>query len=126
MKRLRVVVTGLGVVSSIGIGWRAFWESLLAGRSGIRPIRYIDTADYPTHLGGEVQDFRPEDFMAPDVAGRLGRGAQFAIAATKMAVEDAGFQRQELGQVRVGVSLGTTMADIEELESVNTAWVAAP
>ena len=49
MKRPRVVVTGLGVVSSIGIGWPAFWDSLLAGRSGIHPIQYLDTSDYPTH-----------------------------------------------------------------------------
>ncbi len=59
----RVVITGLSVVSSIGIGWKIFWESLLAGRSGIRRISYLDTTDYPTHYGGEVVDFDPLQFM---------------------------------------------------------------
>ena len=124
MKRQRVVVTGLGVVSSIGIGWKAFWEALLAGKSGIRPIRYIDTSAYPTHVGGEVQDFKPEKFIEREKLSYYGRGAQFAVSAAKMALEDAELPRKDLDQVRVGVALGTTMADIEELETVNSAWVS--
>lgn len=120
----RVVVTGLGVVSSIGMGWRPFWETLLAGRSGIRKIQYIDTTDYPTHYGGEVQDFDPLKFMPEAVARRLGRGSQFALAATRMALEDA---KLSIGpserDCRIGVCLGTTMADIQALESANEAWV---
>ena len=123
MKQHRVVVTGLGVVSSVGIGWRAFWESLLAGRSGIRKIQYIDTSDYPTHCGGEVPDFNPLDFMPESVARRLGRGSQFAVAATKMALSDAGLSADTLTTQRVGVCLGTTMADIQALEDANSTWV---
>jgi len=123
MKR-RVVVTGLGVVSSIGIGWRPFWEALLAGRSGIRKIRYIDTTDYPTHYGGEVDGFNPLEFMSETVARRLGRGSQFALAATRMALEDAGFPIEPTERdCRIGVCLGTTMADIQALETINTAWI---
>lgn len=119
----RVVVTGLGVISSVGIGWRVFWESLLAGRSGITKIRYVDTADYPTQYGGEVHDFDPLQFMPAEVAKRLGRGSQMAVAATKLAIEDAQWTPDKLANLRTGVCLGTTMADIQALESVNSAWV---
>lgn len=119
----RVVVTGLGVISSIGIGWQKFWESLLAGRSGITKISYVDTADYPTQYGGEVHDFDPLQFMLAEVAKRLGRGSQMAVAATKLAVEDARWAPDDLSRLRTGACLGTTMADIQALESVNSAWV---
>lgn len=124
MSQRRVVVTGLGVVSSIGLGWRAFWEALLAGRSGIRPIRYVETAEYPTRYGGEVPDFDPLTFMEPPVARRLGRGTQFAVAAARMALEDAGLGLPLHPEVRAGVCLGTTMADVQALEAVHAAWVA--
>lgn len=124
MKKKRIVVTGLGVVSSIGIGWQAFWDSLLAGRSGIKPISYIDTSDYPTHVGGEVDNFDPLQFMDEATAKKLGRGSQFAIAATKMALEDAKLDGEQRQHLKMGVSLGTTMADIQNLESMNGAWVS--
>jgi 3-oxoacyl-[acyl-carrier-protein] synthase II len=123
MKRPRIVVTGLGVVSSIGIGWKAFWDSLLAGRSGIRAIRYLDTSRYPTRYGGEVGDFEPLEFMPESVANQLGRCAQFAIAATKMALEDARLMLQDAQRLRTGVCLGTTMAEIQVLEAINQTWV---
>ncbi len=123
MKHRRVVVTGLGVVSSIGLGWEVFWESLLAGRSGIREIRYVDTSESPTRYGGEVIDFDPCNFISSTVAHRLGRGSQFAIAATKMALENAKLHPLDLESQRVAVCLGTTMADIQALESINHAWV---
>lgn len=123
MKRPRVVVTGLGVVSSIGIGWQAFWDSLLAGRSGIRRVQYIDTSSYPTHYGGEVTEFDPLQFMPACIARRLGRGSQFAIAATKMALEDAHLTADDTQHARIGVCLGTTMGDIQSLEQINDCWV---
>ena len=125
MKKPRVVVTGLGVISSVGLGWRAFWESLLAGRSGIRPIQYLDASDYPTHYGGEVVAFNASHFMPIETAKHLGRGSQFAIAATKLALEDARFPTDATGNLRVGVCLGTTMADIQTLEEINQTWLNA-
>lgn len=119
----RVVITGLGVVSSIGIGWSSFWESLLAGRSGIRRIRYLNTADYPTHYGGEVVDFDPGQFMPEAVARRLGRGTQFGVAAARMALTDAGLDADLARHGRAGVCLGTTMADVQALERLHEAWV---
>lgn len=124
MKKRRVVITGLGVVSSIGIGWRPFWDALLAGRSGIHKIQYIDTTDYPTHYGGEVTGFDPLQFMPETTARRLGRGSQFALAATRMALEDAKCSVEPVERdCRIGVCLGTTMADIQALETINTAWI---
>jgi 3-oxoacyl-[acyl-carrier-protein] synthase II len=119
----RVVITGLGVVSSIGIGWKAFWEALLAGRSGIRRIRYLDTACYPTQYGGEVPDFDAGAFMPEAVARRLGRGTQFGVAAAQMALTDAGLERDLGRQGRAGVCLGTTMADVQALEQLHDAWI---
>ena len=78
MKRPRVVVTGLGVVSSIGMGWRAFWESLLVGRSGISEVTSFDTSEFPIHRGGEVRGFHPEQFLASD---RLRRSPIVVLAA---------------------------------------------
>lgn len=121
MKR-RIVVTGLGVISSLGIGRKAFLDSLLVGRSGITRIQYIDTTEYPTHYGGEVHQFEATDFISPEEAKRLGRGAQMAIAATKLALEDAHLSLDD-SRSRTGICLGTTMADIQALESANKAWV---
>ncbi len=124
MNRPRVVVTGLGVVSSIGIGWKSFWESLLVGRSGISKIRYLDTSEYPTQYGGEVHDFDPLQFMPSAEARRLGRGAQMAIVAAKLALGDAGLlSGTPAADTRIGVCLGTTMADIQALEDINSTWV---
>lgn len=123
MNQQRIVVTGLGVVSSLGIGWRPFWDSLLAGRSGIKKIAYVDTTDFPTHYGGEVVNFDPLQFMPEPVAHHLGRGTQFAIAATAMALQDASWPADNLRDRKVGVCFGTTMADIQALESMNGAWV---
>jgi 3-oxoacyl-[acyl-carrier-protein] synthase II len=123
--KTRVAITGLGVISSVGIGWKAFWEALLAGKSGISKIQYVDTADYPTKCGGEVHDFDPLQFMPADVARRFGRGSQMAVAATKLALEDARLDESARSGHRVGVCLGTTMADIQALEAANEAWVGS-
>ena len=119
----RVVVTGLGVISSIGIGKEAFWKSLLEGQSGISQITRFDTSDFDVHIGGEVKSFRPEDFFDKNTAGKLGRAAQFAIAAVHLALKDAGLQVEELVGSNTAVCLGTTMADIQSLESIDDKMV---
>ena len=87
----RVVVTGLGVISSIGIGWTKFWDSLLQGRSGISPVTSFDTAGHFTHNGGEVRNFRPEDFIREEELPSLSRASQLGLAAAQLAVKDANF-----------------------------------
>ncbi len=114
----RVVITGLGVVSSIGIGWQEFWKNLLAGKSGISKITSFDTSSYDRHYGGEVKDFNPYKFIDKRKADRMGRASQMAIAAAKMALDDAGIDKKMLSRERVGVAVGTTMGEPQILEGL--------
>ena len=115
----RVVITGLGVVSSLGIGWQEFWKNLLAGKSGISKITAFDTSKYDHHYGGEIKNFDPTQFMSRKKAERLGRASQMAIAASKMALKDAHLQISETDTNRMGVYLGTTMGESQILEILN-------
>ncbi len=117
VNRRRVVVTGLGVVSSIGIGKEAFWDGLLHGRSGISRIERFDTSKYDVHIGGEVKDFNPESFLDKGDAQRFGRAAQFAIAAMRLGLKDAGLHPETLRGQPVSVCLGTTMAESQAIEA---------
>ena len=86
----RVYVTGMGVVSSLGLGRKAFWHALLEGRSGARSVSLFDPKDLGRDRACEVPDFRPRDHLSAAEARRAGRCSAFAIAAARMAVEDAG------------------------------------
>ncbi|MCA9406618.1 MAG: beta-ketoacyl-[acyl-carrier-protein] synthase family protein [Candidatus Omnitrophica bacterium] len=114
----RVVVTGLGVVSSIGIGWPEFWKNLIAGKSGISRVTAFDTSQYDRHYAGEVKNFDPTQFMSAEKASKIGRASQMAIAASKMALEDAGLKKEELPPNSC-VCMGTTTGEIGILESIN-------
>lgn len=122
MKR-RVVVTGLGVVSSVGMSKNEFWKNLIGGKSGISDIDLFDTSNYPVHRGGEVKNFDPIRFISKSKLKGMGRASQFAIAASKMALEDAGLNIKNIKD-RTGVVIGTTMADIQSLEQINKHWSA--
>jgi len=115
----RVVVTGIGVVSSIGIGWKQFWDNLTKGTSGITSASSFDTALYPTHLGGEVKLFKPEEFIAEERISAMNRATQMALAATKLALEDAALTSEELASYKVGVSHGTTLGAAQTIEEVD-------
>ena len=120
MSKRRVVVTGLGVVSSIGIGKDEFWNNLVAGKSGISKIETFDTSNYASHKGGEVKNFQPDKYMPKKVIKTMARASQFSLAATKMAIDNA---RLELSKFkRTGVIIGTTMADIQSLEQIDKHW----
>jgi 3-oxoacyl-[acyl-carrier-protein] synthase II len=86
----RVVVTGIGPVTSLGIGVERFWSSLVAGRSGIGPIRSFDASDLPVHIAGEVLDFEPRNWMTAKEARRADRTSQFAVGSSQLAWADAG------------------------------------
>ena len=89
MNNKRVVITGLGVVSSVGIGKDAFKQAILSGKSGISEISSFDTTNFKCHKGGEVKNFNPEDFISKRRVQFLGRASQMAISASAMALEDA-------------------------------------
>lgn len=119
----RVVVTGLGVVSSIGIGKDEFWKNLVAGKSGISEITIFNTSQYDNHLGGEVKNFDPFRFITRRFVKDIGRASQFAVAASKLALEDARLSVQKVKKGRIGVIVGTTMADIQSLEEIDRHWM---
>lgn len=119
----RVVITGLGVISSIGIGKDAFWEALIAGKSRISEITSFDTSKYDHHYGGEVKNFSPEDFIDEKKVKSIGRASQFAIAATKLALQDAGLDLLDIDPTRIGISIGTTMGESQIIEEIDKIWV---
>jgi 3-oxoacyl-[acyl-carrier-protein] synthase II len=116
----RVVITGLGVVSSIGIGWKDFWDSLLNGKSGISPVTSFDTSEHFTHNGGEVKDFNPEDFIPPEELKTMSRANQLGLVAAKLAVEDASISQDEMAvALRKGVCIGITSGSVQVIEHIN-------
>lgn len=119
----RVVVTGLGVVSPIGIGKDVFWENLVKGKSGISKIASFDTSKHFTHYGGEVKDFKPEDFIDKRKIKFLGRASQMAMAAGKLAMEDASLFFKDRPRYKIGVCIGTTMGETQIFESLNKKWI---
>jgi len=119
----RIVITGLGIVSSIGIGIDKFWAALIAGKSGISNITSFDTQAFPTHFGGEIKNFIPEDFMNKEESGKYGRASNLLIAAAKMAIEDANLNLDDYDKTRVGICSGTTMGESQVLEEINDSWV---
>ncbi len=123
IKRNRVVITGIGVVAPNGIGLDAFWESLLAGRSGIGPITLFDASGFKSRIAGEVKNFDPLDYIEPELKPRrMARHTQLAYAATMMAIRDAGLDpdRLELPSP-TPVVIGVSTSAIDVIESVYRA-----
>jgi len=100
-------VTGLGAITPLGIGLDAYWEGLKEGRSGVGPITLFDASRYTTRFAAEVEDFNPEEFIERKEARRMDRFTQFAVAAARMAAEDAGLEVTEENARRVGVLVGS-------------------
>ncbi len=113
-----MVITGIGIVAPNGIGLEAFWESLLAARSGIGPITLFDATDLKSRIAGEVKDFDPRDYIEPELKPkRMARHTQFAYAATMMALRDAGLEISESdlpSPTPVVIGVSTSAMDIIE------------
>lgn len=122
--KTRVVVTGLGVVTSVGAGREEFWESLLAGRCGISVVESFDTSAFGVHRGGEVKNFDAARHLRRLDATHIGRASQFAAVAARMALADAGVEPDSLDPLRAGVSMGTTSGEPLEVERFNDSYVA--
>jgi len=120
----RIVITGLGVVTPIGTGREQFWTNLLAGRCGVAPVESFNTDGYSVHRGAEVKDFRAEDYLLNFDAAHLGRASQFAIAAARLALADAGVDTDSLDPTRAGVSMGTTSGEPREVERFDDYYVS--
>lgn len=111
-RQRRVVITGLGVVSAIGIGKDAYWDSLRIGRSGIKRITSFDTSSNACQIAGEIDNFDPIDFMPAQVARRIDRFAQLAVAAARLAVSDGQFRICNANSGELGVILGTSVGTL--------------
>lgn len=123
MEERRVVITGMGVVAPNGIGIDNFWDSLVHGRSGVRKITHFDASSYPCQVAAEVPDFDPTEYMDPKTAKRLARFAQFALAASKMAVEDSKMDLDSTDPYRIGVIIGTGIGGGDYIENQYSVFV---
>lgn len=114
MKR-RVVVTGIGAVSPLGIGVEETWKNIKEGNSGIGKITKFDASNLPSQIAGEVKNFKPEEFMSAKLVSRVDTFIQYAIAGARMALEDAGLPLSDLGD-EVGVIIGVGMGGVGLIE----------
>jgi 3-oxoacyl-[acyl-carrier-protein] synthase II len=117
MKR-RAVITGIGPITCIGTGLKAFWQGILGQKSGITRITSFDTGDFRARNGGEIRDWDAKAFFPPHRLKRLDRYAQFAVASALLALEDAGLPwSKERPSPRTGVSFGTALGGISNAEA---------
>jgi 3-oxoacyl-[acyl-carrier-protein] synthase II len=119
----RVYVTGIGVVSSIGLGRGAFFRGLEAGQCGISPVSSFDAASLGRSYAGEVKGFEPRDHLTQAERKRMGRCSAMALAAARMAVDDAHLDAAKLAGPRTSVVLGTTMGEAQLLGEMDHEWI---
>jgi 3-oxoacyl-[acyl-carrier-protein] synthase II len=112
----RVVVTGVGLVNPLGIGIDPVWAKVCEGVSGVGPITKFDTTDFETKIAAEVKGFRSEDFLAPKDIKKMDIFIHYALAATRIAMDDAGLEVSENNTDRVGVIIGTGLGGLSTIE----------
>jgi 3-oxoacyl-[acyl-carrier-protein] synthase II len=115
----RVVITGLGVISSIGIGWEEFWKNLLGGKSGISPVSSFDTTNHFTHNGGEAKNFKAEKFIPKERLRFINRATQMALVSTKLALKDVNLTNEDISTMKVGICIGTLLGSVQTVETIN-------
>jgi 3-oxoacyl-[acyl-carrier-protein] synthase II len=116
----RVVITGLGLATPLGVGLDNVWERIVAGQSGVGPITRFDASAHDTRIAAEVRDFKPEDFISGKELRRMDLFIQYALAATKIAVQDAGLDLTKEDAERVGVIVGTGLGGLPTLEKYHS------
>jgi 3-oxoacyl-[acyl-carrier-protein] synthase II len=123
-KQRRVVVTGIGLVSPVGIGTEETWTALLRGESGIAPIRLFDASTYACRFAGEVKDFAPEKYIDRKDIKKMGRFIQFAMAAAEFAMMQSALQITPENAERVGVYVGSGIGAFEVIEREHVKLLA--
>jgi 3-oxoacyl-[acyl-carrier-protein] synthase II len=123
MSRRRVVVTGLGIISPVGIGVEEAWRGITAGKSGIGPITQFDASTFPTRIAGEVKGFVPENWMDKREVRRNDRFIQFALAAAEMAMKDSGLDMSKVDPERVGSVIGAGLGGLTTLEEWHRVYL---
>ncbi len=126
-ERVRVVVTGMGAITPIGLTVSETWENALAGKSGVTPIDQFDTTDWPVRIAGAVRNFEPERYISRKEARRMARCSQFAVAAAQEALADARLSPPLPEPERVGTVIGVGMGGVEvALEHTAKLWRQGP
>lgn len=120
---VRVVITGLGIVSSIGVGKEEFWENALKGACGTSEVTSHNTSGFENHRGGEIKDLDPSSFLSEEKTSLLERGSIMAIMAAKMAMKDAALDLKKENLQRMGISMGTTLGEVQALEKADRIWL---
>lgn len=115
----RVVITGVGLVTPLGVGVKETWSALCAGKSGIGEITKFDVSDYETKIAGEVKGFNPNDYLPQKDAKRAQPFIAYAIAATRMALEYSGLVINSANQNRVGVITGCGLGGLDMIEKTS-------
>lgn len=123
MNRRRVVVTGLGLVSPVGVGVEESWAALVAGKSGIGPITLFDASTYPSRIAGEVKGFDPAKFMDRKEVRRNDRFIHFALAAAEMAMKDSGLEMSREDPERVGCIVGAGIGGLGTIEDEHRVFL---
>lgn len=109
----RVAVTGIGLITPLGLSNKETWDAICNGRSGVKYVERFDVSDHKTKIGGEIKNFNPEDFMNPKEARRTDRFIQYAVASTKLAIEDSGLEITEEISPQVGTLIGTGIGGMD-------------
>jgi len=120
----RVVVTGIGVITAIGEGRAAFWSNLLEGRHAVAPVTSFDTTRYPVHNGAEIVAFDAERHVRRARVASIGRATQFAIAASRLALQDGGVDEASADLRTFAVAIGTTSGEPHAIEALDDALLA--
>lgn len=127
MKRRRVVITGIGLVSPLGIGTLPTWNALLAGKSGVRACTKFDTSDFACRIAGELPDFDASRFMDARQIRRTDPFIRYALAAAEFAMDDSGMSVDEVGPERVGVLIGSGVGGLTAIEeNSRILWERGP
>ena len=124
-QKRRIVVTGVGLVSPVGIGTEQTWQAIQQGQSGIAPITLFDASTYAARIAGEVKDFNPEDFIDRKDIKKMGRFIQFALAATDFAVKQAALEVTPETAERTGVYVGSGIGAFEVIEREHAKLLAS-
>ena len=119
MKKRRVVVTGLGLITPVGIGVKESWKNILNGVSGITNITKFDASDFKSKVAGEVKNFNPDLYLNPKDSRRMDTFIQFGLVAGIEAFKDSGLEVTEENAERIGVSIGSGIGGINLIETTS-------
>ena len=123
MSKRRVVITGMGMVSPVGLSVNESWDNILAGKSGIAPITHFDTTGFATTFGGSVKGFDVTDYLKPKDAKKMDPFIHYGIAASMEAIKDSGLEVTEENAERIGVAIGSGIGGLPGIEKGNEAYL---